>query len=166
VTGQEISAAEGIAAKIAATGAPDRVGVSDNGSTLGQLAKTVRKLGASARYPLDWQDALQAAKKGAAIIINVQAAKGYPEQALSKWHRSWAKYWAKKEPAKVAAGYGHMITVAHDPVIGWQLADPTMNGKGAERYAAAVTVQDVRAVAESKGDAAHRRMLLVERREK
>jgi hypothetical protein len=164
VTGKDISAGEGIAAKKRATGAPDRPGVSDNGSSLAQLAKTVKELGARSRYPDDWQDATQAAKTGAALIINVQAPRGYPDQALSKWHRNWVKYWNKHDPLAASAGYGHMIAVAFDSVIGWQLADPTFSGKGKEKHAAVVSAQDVRAVASGKGDAPHKRVLVVERR--
>lgn len=164
VLGSDVTAAEGIAAKKKATGAPDRDGVSDNGSSLSQLAKTVRELGARCEYPNSWEEATAAAKNGAALIINVQAAFGYPAQALSKWHRNWHKYWTKKDAAVAAAGYGHMVTVSFDPAIGWQLADPTFSGEGKERFAVAVTAQDVRAIASSKGDAPHKRVLIVERR--
>ena len=166
VTGSTVSVADGIAAKKRATGAPDRQGVSDNGSTLAQLAKTAKDLGARSRYPADWQDAVQAAKNGAALIINVQAPIGYPTQALSKWHRNWTKYWNKKDSLTVAAGYGHMIAAAYDPGVGWQLADPTFSGTDKETHAAVVTLQDVRNVAASKGDAPHKRVLIVERKAK
>ena len=166
VTGAAVSAGDGIAAKKRATGAPDRPGVSDNGSTLAQLAKTAKDLGARSRYPADWQDAVKAAKNGAALIINVQAPIGYPTQALSKWHRNWAKYWSKKDPLTVAAGYGHMVAAAYDPGVGWQLADPTFSGSGKETHAAVVTLQDVRNVAAGKGDAPHKRVLIVERKAK
>ena len=46
--GKDFSAAQGIAAKEKATGHKDKQGVSDNGSSLGDLMKAARVLGAGA----------------------------------------------------------------------------------------------------------------------
>ena len=60
VLGKTISAREGIEAKEKATGTTDVQGVSDNGSNLPQLLRTVRALDADGRYPSSWDDAIAA----------------------------------------------------------------------------------------------------------
>ena len=159
VLGKDISAAEGIAAKAQATGFTEKQGVSDNGSSLSELAKTVRVLGAHGRYPSDWQDAVQAAKSGAALIINVEQAKMpfYEGVTMSKWHRQYVKSHPGYE-------YGHMTAAAFDAVEGWMWACPTMSGKGDEVFAVSVTQEQVKQIASSKGDAPKNRILIVEAR--
>ena len=152
----EISAKQGIAAKATATGFTEKQGVSDNGSSLSELAKTVKVLGAHGRYPSDWQDAVQAAKDGAALIINVDQAKMpfYEGVKMSKWHRKYVK-------AHPGYEYGHMTAAAFDPVDGWMWACPTMSGKGDEEFAVSVTEAQVKQIASSKGDAPKSRVLIV-----
>ncbi|NBW10451.1 MAG: hypothetical protein EBR82_20720 [Caulobacteraceae bacterium] len=156
VLGLEISAKQGIAAKATATGFTEKQGVSDNGSSLSELAKTVKVLGAHGRYPSDWQDAVQAAKDGAALIINVDQAKMpfYEGVTMSKWHRKYVK-------AHPGYEYGHMTAAAFDPVDGWMWACPTMSGKGDEEFAVSVTEAQVKQIASSKGDAPKNRVLIV-----
>ena len=156
VLGLEISAKQGIAAKATATGFTEKQGVSDNGSSLSELAKTVKVLGAHGRYPSDWQDAVQAAKDGAALIINVDQAKMpfYEGVKMSKWHRKYVK-------AHPGYEYGHMTAAAFDPVDGWMWACPTMSGKGDEEFAVSVTEAQVKQIASSKGDAPKNRVLIV-----
>ena len=156
VLGVEISAKQGIAAKATATGFTEKQGVSDNGSSLSELAKTVKVLGAHGRYPSDWQDAVQAAKDGAALIINVDQAKMpfYEGVKMSKWHRKYVK-------AHPGYEYGHMTAAAFDPVDGWMWACPTMSGKGDEEFAVSVTEAQVKQIASSKGDAPKNRVLIV-----
>ena len=156
VLGVEISAKQGIAAKATATGFTEKQGVSDNGSSLSELAKTVKVLGAHGRYPSDWQDAVQAAKDGAALIINVDQAKMpfYEGVTMSKWHRKYVK-------AHPGYEYGHMTAAAFDPVDGWMWACPTMSGKGDEEFAVSVTEAQVKQIASSKGDAPKNRVLIV-----
>ena len=156
VLGVEISAKQGIAAKATATGFTEKQGVSDNGSSLSELAKTVKVLGAHGRYPTDWQDAVQAAKGGAALIINVDQAKipFYEGVTMSKWHRKYVK-------AHPGYEYGHMTAAAFDPVDGWMWACPTMSGKGDEEFAVSVTEAQVKQIASSKGDAPKNRVLIV-----
>ena len=156
VLGVEISAKQGIAAKATATGFTEKQGVSDNGSSLSELAKTVKVLGAHGRYPSDWQDAVQAAKDGAALIINVDQAKMpfYEGVTMSKWHRKYVK-------AHPGYEYGHMTAAAFDPVDGWMWACPTMSGKGDEEFAVSVTEAQVKQIASSKGDAPKSRVLIV-----
>ena len=156
VLGLEISAKQGIAAKATATGFTEKQGVSDNGSSLSELAKTVKVLGAHGRYPSDWQDAVQAAKDGAALIINVDQAKMpfYEGVTMSKWHRKYVK-------AHPGYEYGHMTAAAFDPVDGWMWACPTMSGKGDEEFAVSVTEAQVKQIASSKGDAPKSRVLIV-----
>ena len=156
VLGVEISAKQGIAAKATATGFTEKQGVSDNGSSLSELAKTVKVLGAHGRYPDDWQDAVQAAKDGAALIINVAQAKMpfYEGVTMSKWHRKYVK-------AHPGYEYGHMTAAAFDPVDGWMWACPTMSGKGDEEFAVSVTEAQVKQIASSKGDAPKSRVLIV-----
>lgn len=155
--GKDFTAAQGIAAKTKATGKVDKQGVSDNGSSLGELILTARVLGASARWAKSWEDAVAAAKKGAALGVWVQQPVGYPEGVeISAWHRKWAKWWGKggggykKDPKHFAEGYGHMTAAAWDPEIGWQWACPTRSGKGAEEFGVVVTEAQLRAIADSK----------------
>jgi hypothetical protein len=159
VLDKEITAKDGIAAKEKATGHVDAQGVSDNGSSLWDLAKTVKVLGANARFPSSWDDAISSGKKGAALIVNVSngISPYYDGVKMSKWHRQLVK----KNPA--ANGYGHMIAFAYDSEIGWQFADPTMTGEGAEMYAVPVTEAQVRSIASSKGDAPKGRTLIVKK---
>ena len=156
VLGLEISAKQGIAAKATATGFTEKQGVSDNGSSLSELAKTVKVLGAHGRYPSDWQDAVQAAEDGAALIINVDQAKMpfYEGVKMSKWHRKYVK-------AHPGYEYGHMTAAAFDPADGWMWACPTMSGKGDEEFAVSVTEAQVKQIASSKGDAPKNRVLIV-----
>jgi hypothetical protein len=160
---QDFTGLDGIKAKEKATGYVDKQGVSDNGSNLSQLAKTAKVLGGEGRYAKNWDDVLSAGKKGAAIIINVQAPKGYPVQALSSWNKKWADYWGKKDPKVVREGYGHMTCAAYDKDLGWQFADPTFSGKGKEEFAALISEADLKAIASGKGDKAgpHVRCLIV-----
>jgi hypothetical protein len=159
VLDKEISAKEGIAAKEKATGKEDVQGVSDNGSSLWDLAKAAKVLGANARFPSSWEDAISAGKKGAALIANVSNGLSpfYDGVKMSRWHRQLVK----KNPA--ANGYGHMVAFAYDPEIGWQFADPTMSGEGTEIYAVPVTEAQVRSIASSKGDAPKGRTLIVKK---
>jgi hypothetical protein len=157
VLGKTITAREGIAAKERATGKADVQGVSDNGSSLWDLLKTVKVLGANGRFPATWGDAISAGKRGAALIVNVSNGLSpfYDGVKMSRWHRRLVK----KNPG--ANGYGHMVAFAYDPEIGWQFADPTMSGSGTEIYAVPVTEAQVRSIASSKGDAPKGRTLIV-----
>jgi len=156
VTKTDISAADGIKAKEKATGYKDKPGVSDNGSSLWDLIRTCKALGANARYPRDWQDCVESAKNGAALIINVQAAKNYPQQALSSWHKRYIGRHA-------GATYGHMVAASWCEDHGWQFADPTFSGKGKEKFAVIVTEQELKAIASSKGDAPFKRCIIVKK---
>ena len=156
VLGVDISAKQGITAKATATGFTEKQGVSDNGSSLSELAKTVKVLGAHGRYPEDWQDAVQAAKNGAALIINVDQAKMpfYEGVKMSAWHKRHIKLHPGDE-------YGHMTSAAFDPVDGWMWACPTMSGKGDEEFAVSITQEQLKQIASSKGDAPKSRVLIV-----
>jgi hypothetical protein len=156
VTGKEISAADGIKAKEKATGHKDVQGVSDNGSSLWDLVKTCKELGASSRFARDWSDCVESVKRGAALIINVQAAVNYPPQAISSWHKRYVGRHA-------GATYGHMAAAAWSEGIGFQFADPTFSGKGKEKFAVAVTEKELKAIASSKGDAPHKRCIIVKK---
>lgn len=156
VLDKEITAAEGIKAKEKATGFKEQQGVSDNGSSLWDLIRTCKALGANARYPKDWADCVASAKKGAALIINVDAAKNYPPQAISAWHK---RYVGRHK----GATYGHMVAAAYDEELGWQFADPTFTGKGKEQFAVVVTEAELKAIASSKGDAPFKRCIIVKK---
>jgi hypothetical protein len=156
VLDKEITAAQGIKAKAKATGFTEKEGVSDNGSSLWELIKTCKELGANARYPRDWDDCVASAKKGAALIINVDAAKNYPPQAISSWHK---RYVGRHK----GATYGHMVAAAYDEELGWQFADPTFSGKGKETFAVIITEKDLKAIASSKGDAPFKRCIIVKK---
>ena len=148
----DFSAADGVAAKAKATGKKEKQGVSDNGSSLPELIKTVKVLGGSARPAKSWADAMDAGKQGAALIIWVQQAVGYdPAVKISKWHEVWKSYWEKKDPKIVKAGYGHMTSAGWSEDLGWQWACPTRDDrKKSEQFGVQVTEAQLRAIASSK----------------
>ena len=146
------SAADGIAAA-ARVGRLDVNGRPD-GVSLAFLVKVVKALGGKAKWAADWSEVVAAAQKGAAILINAQSPKAYPASALK------VNAFAAKR-AKIGRDYGHCIVAAYDQSLGWQLADPTQTGKGKEAQAALLTKEQVRAIAASKGDAPHKRVLII-----
>lgn len=149
--GHDFSASDGVAAKQKATGFIEKQGASDNGSNLGDLIKTARVLGAEARWATSWEDAMAAAKGGAALGVWVQQPIGYPAGLeISEWHRKWAAYWAKKDAKHAKEGYGHMTSAGWDPVDGWQWACPTRSGKGKEQYGVLLTEEQLKQLADSK----------------
>jgi hypothetical protein len=159
---KDFSGADGIAAKERATGFKEKQGVSDNGSSLSELAKTAKELApVRAEYASSWAEVITAGKAGSAIIMNVQAPHGYPKQAISVWNNKWASYWQKKDPKVVKEGYGHMTCAAYDAEFGWQYADPTMTGKGPETHGALISEADLKSIAASKGDAPFKRCLII-----
>lgn len=151
---KDITAKQGIDAKVKATGKPDKPGVADNGTLLSEIIKIVKELGANGRWAKDWADVVAALKNGCAVVINVDAAKNYPPQAISAWHKRFVGRHA-------GATYGHMTCASYDSEIGFQFADPTFTGKGKEKYAVPVTLQELKAIASSKGDAPHSRCIIV-----
>jgi len=164
----DLQASDGVAAKERATGFKEKQGVSDNGSSLSELMKTVRELGGKARPADSFEDAVNAAKAGAALIVWVQAPIGYPKQALSKWHRNWASYWEKKDPKVLAAGYGHMTSASYDAdAQTFQFADPTFDDKNLkEQFAVPITQQDLKAIASGKPGSPASHIVVVTKKEK
>jgi hypothetical protein len=148
----DYSAAEGVAAFEAATGRKDKQGVSDAGGSLAEAVKVIAKLGGKARYAKSWEDAVAAAKNGAALMVWVQQPIGYPaEVKISTWHDRWAKWWKKTDPAHLKAGYGHMTSAAWCEDHGWQWACPTRDEKvAAEKFGVPVTEEQLRQIANSK----------------
>ena len=156
VLGKDITAGEGIAAKEKATGRKDQPGVPDNGTSLSEIIKVCKELGAAGRWAKDWEDVVKSLKAGCAIVINVQAAKNYPPQAISAWHKRFIGRHA-------GATYGHMTAAAWSEDLGFQFADPTFTGKGTEKYAVVVSEKELKAIASSKGDAPHSRCIIVKK---
>jgi hypothetical protein len=149
--GKDFSAGDGIKAKEKATGYIDKQGVSDNGSTLGDLILTARVLGANARWAKDWNDVINSAKAGAALGVWVQQPIGYPAGLeISEWHAKWLRYWTKKDISHVKEGYGHMTAAVYDPVDGWQWACPTRSGKGKEEFGVKINEDILKNLADSK----------------
>ena len=148
----DYTAAQGVAAFEKATGRKDVQGISDAGGSLKEAAQTVAVLGGKARYAKSWDDAVAAAKAGAALIVWVQQPVGYPAGVpISKWHDGWKRYWTKTDPKKITDGYGHMTSAGYDPVDGWQWACPTRDEKAAaEKYGVPVTEAQLRQIANSK----------------
>lgn len=148
----DYSAAQGVAAFEKATGRRDKQGVSDAGGSLPEAVKTIAVLGGKARYAKSWADAVEAAKKGAALMVWVQQPIGYPAGVkISAWHDRWAKWWAKTDPAHLKAGYGHMTSAGFDEVDGWQWVCPTRDERtAAEKYGVPVTEGQLRQIANSK----------------
>lgn len=148
----DYSAADGVKAFEKATGRKDKQGVNDAGGSLPEAVKTIAVLGGKARYAKSWEDAVAAAKQGAALMVWVQQPVGYPADVhISKWHDVWKKWWAKKNPAHLKAGYGHMTSAAWCEDHGWQWACPTRDDKtAAEKYGVPVTEAQLRLIANSK----------------
>jgi len=151
--GKDFSAADGVAAFEKATGRKDKQGVNDAGGSLPEAAKTIAVLGAKARYAKSWDDAMTAAKAGAALMVWVQQGPSFypPEVHISKWHDAWAKWWAKTDPAHFKKGYGHMTSAAWCADHKFQWACPTRDDKtDAEKFAVPVTEAQLRQIASSK----------------
>jgi hypothetical protein len=148
----DYTAAQGVAAFEKATGRKDKQGISDAGGSLKEAAQTVAVLGGKARYAKSWEDAVAAAKAGAALMVWVQQPIGYPAGVpISKWHDGWKRYWTKTDPKKITDGYGHMTSAGYDDVDGWQWACPTRDEKvAAEKYGVPVTEAQLRQIANSK----------------
>ena len=147
----DYSAAQGVAAFEKATGRKDVQGKNDAGGSLKEAAQTIAVLGGKARYAKSWEDAMAAAKGGAALMVWVQQPVGYPDVRISKWHDVWKKWWSKKDPAHLKAGYGHMTSAGWCEDHGWQWACPTRDDKqAAEKYGVPVTEEQLRQIANSK----------------
>jgi len=148
----DYSAAQGVAAFEKATGRKDKQGVNDAGGSLPEAVKTIAVLGGKARYAKSWDDAVAAAKQGAALIVWVQQPVGYPTDLhISKWHDVWKKWWAKKDPAHLKAGYGHCTSAVWCECHGFQWQCPTRDDKtAAEKYAVPVTEEQLRMIANSR----------------
>ena len=148
----DYTAAQGVAAFEKATGRKDKQGISDAGGSLKEAAQTIAVLGGKARYAKSWEDAVAAAKGGAALMVWVQQPIGYPAGVpISKWHDGWKRYWTKTDPSHIKAGYGHMTSAGYDEVDGWQWACPTRDEKvAAEKYGVPVTEAQLRQIANSK----------------
>jgi hypothetical protein len=156
VLGKEITAREGVAAKEKATGRKDKPGVADNATDLSEIIKTCKVLGANGRWARDWDDVVKSLKAGAAVVINVQAARFYPPQAISAWHKRFVGRHA-------GATYGHMVAAVWDKEFGFQFADPTFSGLKAEKYACIVTEKELKAIASSKGEAPYKRCVIIKK---
>ena len=147
----DYSAAQGVEAMKKVTGRKDVQGKSDNGGSLAEAAKVIAHLGGKARYAKSWEDAVTAAKAGAALMVWVQQGPAfYPAGVkISAWHDRWFKWWSKHAPEKIKAGYGHMTSAGYDN--GWQWACPTRDEKvAAEKYGVPVTEEQLRQIANSK----------------
>jgi hypothetical protein len=148
----DYSAAEGVAAFGKATGRVDKQGISDAGGSLAECAKTIAVLGGHARYAKSWQDVIDSAKNGSALIVWVQQPIGYPANLhVSKWHDMWRRYWTKTDPQHVVRGYGHCTSAGYDEIDGWQWACPTRDDKDPnEKFGAQISENDFRTIANSK----------------
>lgn len=150
-----------VVARYVPLGRIDKQGELSAGTTFAQNIKVAASYGAKGTWAKSWAQVIAAGKAGAGIILNVQAPKGYPDRALSAWHRKWAKYWAKKDPAHLAKGYGHYVCIAYDAEAGWQLSDPTMTGKGAEALGVRITEEEFERMARGKGRAPHTTCVII-----
>ena len=146
------TAADAVIAMKKITGRKDVQGKSDNGGSLAEAVKVIAHFGGKARYAKSWEDAVAAAKGGAALMVWVQQAVDYPAGVrISAWHDRWHKWWSKHAPEKIKAGYGHMCSSGYDDVDGWQFCCPTRDEKvAAEKYAVPVTEAQLRQIANSK----------------
>jgi len=148
----DYSAADGVAAMKKVTGRKDVQGKSDNGGSLAEAVKVIAHLGGKARYAKSWEDAVTAAKAGAALMVWVQQPIGYPpEIRISAWHDRWVKWWSTHAPEKIRSGYGHMTSAGYDDVDGWQWACPTRDEKvAAEKYGVQLSESQLHTIVKSK----------------
>ena len=148
----DYTAAQGVEAMKKVTGRKDVQGKSDNGGSLAEAAKVIAHLGGKARYAKSWEDAVTAAKAGAALMVWVQQPIGYPpEIRISKWHEGWARWWSQHAPEKIRLGYGHMTSAGYDDVDGWQWACPTRDEKvAAEKYGVQLSESQLHTIVKSK----------------
>ena len=146
------TAADAVIAMKKITGRKDVQGKSDNGGSLAEAIKVIAHFGGKARYAKSWEDAIAAAKGGAALMVWVQQAVDYPAGVkISAWHDRWHKWWSKHSPEKIKAGYGHMTSAGWCEDHGWQWACPTRDEKvAAEKYGVPVTEAQLRQIANSK----------------
>lgn len=146
------TAAEAVIAMKKVTGRKDVQGVSDNGGSLAEAVKVIAHFGGRARYAKSWDDAVAAAKGGAALMVWVQQPIGYPAGVkISAWHDRWFKWWSKHSPEKIRLGYGHMVSAGWCEDHGWQFVCPTRDTKvAAEKYGVPVTEEQLRQIANSK----------------
>ena len=146
------TAAEAVIAMKKVTGRKDVQGVSDNGGSLAEAVKVIAHFGGKARYAKSWDDAVAAAKGGAALMVWVQQPVAYPAGVkISAWHDRWFKWWSKNSPEKIRLGYGHMTSAGWCEDHGFQWACPTRDTKvAAERYGVPVSEEQLRQIANSK----------------
>jgi len=146
------TAAQAVIAMKKVTGRADVQGKSDNGGSLAEAIKVIAHLGGKARYAKSWDDAMAAAKQGAALMVWVQQPVDYPADIhISKWHDGWVKWYTKTNPAHLKEGYGHMTSAGWCEDHGWQWACPTRDEKvAAEKYGVPVTEAQLRQIANSK----------------
>lgn len=149
----DYSAAQGVEAMKKVTGRKDVQGKSDNGGSLAEAVKVIAHLGGKARYAKSWEDAVAAAKGGAALMVWVQQSPSFypPEVKISAWHDRWFKWWSKHSPEKIKAGYGHMTSAGWCEDHGFQWTCPTRDERvAAEKYGVPVTEAQLRQIANSK----------------
>lgn len=147
------TAAEAVIAMKQITGRKDVQGKSDNGGSLAEAAKVIAHFGGKARYAKSWDDAVAAAKNGAALLVWVQQGVKYPAGVkISAWHDRWFKWWSTHAPEKIKAGYGHMTSAGYDREENvWYWTCPTRDEKvAAEKYGVVVTEAQLRQIANSK----------------
>ena len=146
------TAAEAVIAMKKVTGRKDVQGVSDNGGSLAEAVKVIAHFGGKARYAKSWDDAVAAAKSGAALMVWVQQPVAYPAGVkISAWHDRWFKWWSKHSPEKIRLGYGHMTSGGWCEDHGFQWACPTRDTKvAAEKYGVPVSEEQLRQIANSK----------------
>lgn len=161
LTGTTYTSADGVRI-LTRVGRKDVAGV-PTPTWLAQIVKAAPLVGLRPAYAKSWQQVVDALRAGGTVLINVQQPRGYPATVqLSAWHARWKRYWQKIDPQHVRAGYGH-ATAAAAYGDGAQWGDPTMSGTGRETYAVPVSWSDLRAIASSKGDAPHKRCIILTR---
>lgn len=150
--GSKLTCTDGIAVG-EMVGRHDRDGKGD-GSSLSQMAKGAHLMGIDTKQPDDWAEVVNAMRKGHVIGISVEQPNKYPATVrLSKWHKGWQS----RNPGK---SYGHLTCAADVDGVVAQWADPTMDGKGLEKFALVLAYNDLKAIASSHGDAPHTRCLI------
>ena len=128
-------------------GRVDRDGKGDP-TTYAMMEKAAPLVGLTLQYPKSWADVVAALRDPeAALLISVDQPKNYPATVPLS---SWAKRHRQRTGGK---SYGH-VTAAAGGDRGAQWADPTMSGKGAEKDAVQITVDELRGILASK-NAAH-----------
>ena len=158
VLGATLTSKDGMAL-VARAGRKDRNGFGDP-TTFAQIEKGASYIGLTVTWATSWKQVEAALlDPSCALLVSCNQPKGFPASVrLSKWATAHRKRTGGK-------AYGHLTAAVGGP-LGAQWADPTMSGKGAEKRAIDISVNDLRQIAASKDAAKPWRSIRIVRSKK